>query len=205
MASKSPKFIVFEGIDGSGTTTQAKLLWEAMSDAHLTQEPTTGRMGRLARQIIREAPEDEPLPSSLAYLFAGDRHEHVVKHGGILSLMRDQKTIICDRYIMSSFAYQYGQNDLVQYLNNHFPVPDLTFYLDVSIDVAMERILRRGEQRDFFETKDCLSKIRNNYQQVLDDAYEILGNVIVIDGDCSAYDIQAYVLEEVNKLWGSNQ
>ena len=211
MASKSPKFIVFEGIDGSGTTTQAKLLWEVMSGAHLTQEPTNKRIGSFIKQIITETPEWVFLPPTIAYLFAADRSEHLYSSGGIRDELSNGRTVICDRYTMSSFAYN-NENDenLIFDLNKGFLTPDLTIFLDVPVEVAIGRIVKRGEPRSYYETQARLHSIFYRYQDTIhsimhDESYSFLGKCVRLNGDQSAYDIHAEVLAEVNKLWDSNQ
>ena len=103
-------FIVFEGIDGAGTTTQQRLLKERLQSqfphigCHSTAEPTSGPTGTFLRSVLRG--EVQVSPRTAAYLFAADRQEHLAATGGIEELCRNNTIVISDRYLFSSLAYQ---------------------------------------------------------------------------------------------------
>lgn len=205
------KFIVFEGIDGSGTTTQSKKLAQAIGGAW-TCEPTPDRYGALARQIIRgevsvsDRPDCEDLTKDefLVELFAKDRHEHIFGKGRIGDHLRDGKTVICDRYTPSSFAYAPQElHRWVHQLNKDFLRPDLVFYLDVPVEVALARIAKRGEA-DPFEKEDKLTAAKAEYERLFksSERYPYLGKKIVwIEGDRPVEEIHADILAEIRNRW----
>ncbi len=102
------KFIVFEGLDGAGTTTQLHLLEKNLKEAGVTvfatAEPTDSAIGRLIRSVLRKEISVEP--KTLAMLYATDRYEHLYGKGGIIEHLDAGDTVICDRYLYSSIAYQ---------------------------------------------------------------------------------------------------
>ncbi len=101
-------FIVLEGLDGSGTTTQMNNLGEKYHkngiSHQLTMEPTDNHVGKLIRQVLEKEIEVEP--ETLAVLFSADRYEHIFGRKGIKELTENNTWIICDRYLFSSIAYQ---------------------------------------------------------------------------------------------------
>jgi dTMP kinase len=139
-----PKFIVFEGIDGSGTSTQAKLLQEYFfkrgEKAVLSPEPSEGVIGRLIREIMQtnliSIQDQNKFDRQMAYLFAADRHYHLYNdHDGVFKLIQQEQThVITTRYYFSSLAYNCNNPEefaFVRQLNQHFPNPDLVIYIDV--------------------------------------------------------------------------
>lgn len=172
-------FIVFEGIDGSGTSTQAALLHSALISRHeratLTSEPTSGPIGHLIRQIntrrTHVSDQQSVVDTALAYLFAADRFDHLHNDvDGILGRLRDGYTVISTRYYLSSFAYNaHSEADfaLVSTLNARFPQPDLTFYLDCPLEESLRRIQRQGRGPDRQETAENLKRVSSNYERAL--------------------------------------
>ncbi len=167
--SYSGKFIVFEGLDGSGKTTQAKLLaaflklnkYKVLS----TKEPTKkNKFGRKAYSILKHKMRVSPL--ELQKLFTKDREWHL--KNVIEPALKKGKFVICDRYFFSTFAY--GGIDLKMEklikLNDNFLMPDLTFYIDVSPGECMRRILKRQKKSktEFFEKEKKLKIVYNNYK-----------------------------------------
>lgn len=121
-------FIVFEGLDGAGTTTQARRIVDWINatgtPAEFTWEPTDMPTGRLIRDVLSDAGPVEPW--TLALLFAADRHEHVYRpNSGILARLSRGIRVVSDRYLFSSLAYQgaYAQATAVEALNSGFPLP----------------------------------------------------------------------------------
>ncbi len=138
------KFIVFEGLDGSGKTTQARLLHDRIRNVLkekvlYTFEPTNNDIGRLIRQYLKG--EISLDPKSLPYLFAADRALHL--YDDIIPELQHSH-VICDRYILSSYAYQ---PEIAKSLNEKFPSPDLTFYLRVSPEFALERMKTKDKDK----------------------------------------------------------
>ncbi|MBI4018582.1 MAG: dTMP kinase, partial [Candidatus Aenigmarchaeota archaeon] len=126
------RMIVFEGLDGSGTTTQATLLRNYFlnkgKDAFLTKEPTDGVIGGMIKAALRK--EWKTTPFTLQMLFAADRSHHISTE--IEPLLKKGKIVICDRYILSSYAY--GSLDvslqILKQLNAYFRKPHMTFFID---------------------------------------------------------------------------
>lgn len=197
------RFIVFEGIDGSGTSTQAEAVAKALSteggEAWLTFEPTDLPVGKLIRQKLRgEIPSlgDHAADRGLfAHLFAADRHQHLTESKiGILARIAAGQDVVCARYVPSSLAYE-GSDDeeyrLVEKLNEGFAIPDLTVYLDCPVEVALERIHSRDRQLEVFETQSELERVRAGYERVFGD---YAGKLLRIDATRSAEEITAEIL-----------
>jgi dTMP kinase len=173
------RFIVLEGIDGSGTTTQSKRLAEELerrgAPALWTCEPTAGPVGKLIRQALqrRLTAEDGATPrslswSALALLFAADRIDHV--DAVVEPALAQGRTVIRDRYVLSSLAYQSvtspeGEAAVpwIRALNARAIRPDLTIVLDVPEDVAAERRALRGGPPELFEIRDVQRRLAEAY------------------------------------------
>lgn len=152
-------FIVFEGIDGSGKTTQVSRLALSLRNAgrrvHTTYEPTSGPAGSLLRLYLERRMSLDP--RSLPYLFAADRADHVYNgENGILAALDAGMDVLCDRYMLSTFAYQAGQASLplLETLNAEFPLPDLTFFMEVDPQRGMARKAAQRAYADVTETMD---------------------------------------------------
>ena len=150
-------FIVLEGIDGAGTSTQLDLLKNRLSPEKTvyTAEPTTLSTGRFLRSVLRG---DEKLtPETTAFLFAADRQEHVYGSGGIVESCTSGKLVISDRYVFSSLAYQSitcGE-ELPRKLNQDFPLPEYLFFFGITPQASLKRIEKR-DVTEIYEKKDFL-------------------------------------------------
>ena len=177
-------FIVLEGLDGAGTTTQVNLLdkrcREEKLPSFLTREPTDHATGLLVRQVLRK--EVFALPGTIAMLFAADRYEHVYGSGGILEEAEKGKLVICDRYLFSSLAYQSVECgwQLVHSLNKDFPLPEYLVYLDIEPPDGEKRLQNR-EQREIFENQSFQAKASIGYKRVLEEYADSGMKIIVID------------------------
>lgn len=157
--------IAIEGLDGSGGTTQVQRLVAAIPGAHATAEPSTGPVGRLIRAALAG---HEPLADGvLPYLFAADRRDHLDREIG--PLVAQGRVVVTDRYYHSSLAYQSlaAPLDRVAALNADFRAPDVTVFLDLSIDDCLDRIEARGAARDRFETRSTLEAVSMAYGAAL--------------------------------------
>lgn len=154
-------FIAIEGLDGCGSTTQIGLLADRLPNVHRTAEPSQGPVGRLIRQALRhEVPlTDATFPN----LFAADRLDHLQRE--IEPALAQGKVVITDRYYGSSMAYQSQivPLDKVMALNADFRSPDLTLFLDISPEHALERINARGEALEHFESLNRLQDISASF------------------------------------------
>ena len=198
-------FIVFEGIDGSGKTTQINLLYNALTakgiSVCMTKEPTDGDMGRLLRQYLMG--EKSADPSAIAALFAADRLDHITCENGILDSIKKGNIVLCDRYYLSSYTYQSVDcdRDWIMSLNREaqrLARPDLHIFLDVPAERSMERVTKRGET-EIFEQLECQKQIRNNFFEL----FEMLGDrerILVIDGTREPEVIARDILAKVEEL-----
>ncbi|CAH1000348.1 Thymidylate kinase [Neolewinella maritima] len=174
---EGPYFIVIEGLDGSGKTTQIGHLrdyFQSRGEAcYITAEPTELPTGRFIRKVLRG--EEVVDPRTLAALFAADRIEHLfhAEHG-ILAKLAAGYHVISSRYYFSSLAYQRERVDpaWVASLNRLAKVTlpaDLTIFLDLDPDVSMRRISARAEGTELFETVDKLRQVRKDFKQAFTD------------------------------------
>lgn len=167
-------FIVLDGIDGTGKSTQAQRLGEwfarAGRDVVLSREPTDGPWGRKLRESAargRLSPEDE-----LDY-FLKDRRQHVTEL--IAPALAAGKVVILDRYYFSTMAYQGARGfdpAEIRRRNELFaPVPDLLLILDLDVDAALERIGARGDTANAFEKRENLQRCREVFLSLADEAF----------------------------------
>lgn len=166
-------FIALEGIDGSGTTTQAQKISQALEArgfrVHRTAQPSAGQLGKLARQMLGE--HDTQLPHrahTLALTFAGDRLDHYDRD--IAPALSQGKVVICDRYLLSSWVYQ--SLDLpfpwVQAINQFAPWPDLTLLLDLDADKAHARVKARQGAEEIYDRLELQRTLAQSYRQMAD-------------------------------------
>ena len=210
------QFIVLEGIDGAGTTTQAALLASALKGRGLpvcqTREPSEGPFGSLLRQIVGgrvvvPGIQGVHAPSwgAMALLFAADRLDHL--DATILPNLMDGVTVVCDRYDHSSVAYQSVTSDdpeataaWVGQINHHARRPDLVIVLDVSPAEAAKRRAERGHVRDIFESEELQEELADFYKQI--DRFFPNDRIVHIDGDAPASEVAAAVNQSVKALRG---
>lgn len=186
-------FIVLEGIDGAGTTTQVKALYTTLKSRKIpclkTCEPSPGVIGKYIKKLLKERKAN---PAELALLFAADRLDHLIKT--IFPALEKGIWVISDRYRLSSMAYQSLDFDLewVTQINRHAPPPHLTILLDLPVDIALERVEKRGGRREFFEHKRKLEKIRENYLALARRKEE--GEVFILNGAQPKKSLTAEIL-----------
>jgi len=196
------RFIVLEGIDGSGSTTQGERL-AARLRAHgrqvfSTHEPTSGPAGMLIRLALSrrlrgaagafhdpaEAALDHDAldPAMMALLYAADRADHVAAE--IAPNLARGRTVICDRYLLSTLAYQGMQLDeeWLYAINQRAPVPDLTIHLDLPVEEAVRRMRATRWTKDLYEDDARLLHTRQRYLDVIARNDPRLGRVEVLDG-----------------------
>jgi dTMP kinase len=166
------RFVVLEGLDGAGTTTQASLLAAGLRKAGwrvvLTREPSTGPVGLLLREALGARRQKRALSdAALALLFAADRLDHLAStvEPGLAS----GAVVISDRYVLSSFAYQGRVLNprWVEALNAHAPAPDLTLFLDVRPRTAAGRRRLRGGPKERFDAARTQAEVARAYDAVV--------------------------------------
>ena len=211
-------FIVIEGIDGSGTTTQCAILAERLIQRGLpsrtTREPSDGPIGVVIRQILtgrvvvpgRDGARS-PGWATMATLFASDRLDHL--EADVIPSLTDGVTVICDRYDYSSVAYQTvsggGGDDVstwVRELNRHARRPDLTLVLDVDPEVAASRRGTRSGRPELYEVDELQVELAQFYAKI-DELFP--GDTIRhIDANCGVEGVTAAIWSEVMALRGES-
>ena len=199
---KKGKFIVFEGIDGSGKTTQARMLAEYLESVGrrvvLTAEPTSLPSGRALREAL--SGKVKKSECQMAVMFVDDRIAHNICGGeGIRALIDGGVDVICDRYYYSTLAYQGQSTDYewVKSMNLRCPEiqhPDVCIYIDILPEQSLERIAKGRDSVEIYENIETLTKVREQFLSVIHDL-ENEENICIIDG----YREQNQVFEDVCK------
>lgn len=175
------KFVVFEGLDGAGITTQATLLRNYLisknKDAILTKEPTDGLIGGMIKATLRKEWNTDSL--TLQMLFAADRSHHL--RSEIEPALKKGKTVICDRYILSSlmFGSLSVSVGILKQLNAEFRKPNLTFIVDTHPRICIDRMRKARHHIELFEEEQKLEQIRRNMISLkgyFPDTYVVDGN-----------------------------
>lgn len=182
------KFIVFEGIDGSGKSTQVATLADAFRRegraVHTTREPTDGPIGQLIRQGMRGRLQFDD--RVIAALFAADRVDHLTNAvDGMLSLISSGTTVISDRYYLSSYAYHSDFTGIewvvsANEIATNLMRPDMTIFLDIDPKIALSRLEVNRTVREKYEHIERLQHVRDAYYKAIRDAK--LDNVHIVDG-----------------------
>jgi dTMP kinase len=201
------RFIVFEGIDGSGKSTQIKNISKRLeilgNKIYSTFEPTDGPIGSLIRQMLSGKVATDQ--RTIASLFAADRTDHLVNQENGVCLKVDQgEMVLCDRYYFSSYAYhaQYIDMEWVIHansLNADILRPDVTIFIDVDPDLCFERIKSSRSNFDMYEKIDVMKKVRANYFQAFD-VLKDLEKIIIIDGNTTMERVEDKIFNEVKKI-----
>lgn len=205
------KLIVIEGLDGAGTTTQARAVGAWLEGrvpaVHVTWEPTAGPVGALIRQVLTH--EVTVTARALAALFVADRLEHLYAPDGLLAQLQAGTWVVLDRYYLSSFAYQsltLAVDEVPWLYQMHAPciVPDVTFFLDVPVRDCLARIRHgRNGQRDLFEKEALLNAAREKYNVAM--AHLVAqGEVLVrLDGTQSVAAVTGEISRSCDRLRSS--
>lgn len=202
------KFIVFEGLDGSGQSTQAGRLVDFLNlpeqklkfghtGVHSTKEPTSNLIGGLIRSQLSH--DWKSSQECLQLLFSADRAHHLEKE--IIPLLERGVTVVCDRYFFSTIAYgslDIKDRDWLLDLNRNFLFPDLIFLLKVSPKICIERIQRTRFEISLFEKEEMLARVWENFEK-LSKEFE---NVYVINGEGPVDKIHQEVIKIVTDKLG---
>jgi dTMP kinase len=204
---RAGRFVVLEGIDGAGTTTQVAKLVERLraegAPVRVTREPSDGPIGSLVRQVLTGrivAPEGRaPNWATMALLFAADRMDHVESE--IEPFLAQDGIVVSDRYDASSLAYQSVSSgrggdeaiDWIRQLNRHAMRPDLTIVLDLPPDVAAARREARGEPAQLYEQNEVQRALAQFYRDLARHMPE--DRVVVVDASGSVDEVHRRVHE----------
>jgi dTMP kinase len=209
--ARSAPFIVLEGIDGAGTTTQTRRVVEALRARNIptleTREPSDGPVGMLLRQMLKgrvvaAAGTGAPGWQQLGLLFAADRLDHL--EADVQPALAGGRWVLCDRYDYSSIAYQSaaaGSAEAIPWLrelNRHAPRPDLTIVLDVSPEVALARRAARAGGREIFDDPAFQARLSAFYSAI--DAHFADDRIEHVNGDGDADSVFAALWRLVTNL-----
>jgi dTMP kinase len=209
----SGKFIVFEGLDGSGKSTQIDLLIERLRVAGhrtaITAEPTELPVGRLIRDVIEHRLSAHP--QAVAAMFAADRLQHLHEpQTGILDQLAAGVSVIGSRYYFSSLAYQADCADiewiasLNQQAKNTRPA-DLTIFLDLPPEVSIERITKGRDQVDLFENFQKLTDVRVAFERAFDYWGDDAEHIIQLDARVSVDELSDQIWTAVRALYPDDE
>ena len=201
---KQGRFIVFEGIDGAGKTTQIELLAKRLSqneeDVSITAEPTDNESGRaLRRALSGKEPHSE---CEMAVMFVFDRIGH---NAQIEELLAQGKTVICDRYYYSTLAYQGKSTDYawVRSMNIDCPKirrPDVCIYLDLTPEESLARISRGRAEVEIYENLEKLTEVRDSFFSVIADLRASGEKIFTVNANRSVEDISDEIFDIVAKI-----
>jgi len=184
-------YIVFEGIDGAGKSTQIQLLKEWLEanglEVETLVEPTDSEIGKLIRKILqRSDATTDRVQKTLGLLFAADRMLIMDK------LSDDKKVILSDRSFISSLAYQEPADWMVE-LNKYAKKPDLVLFLDLDVKTSVSRTSGKDE----FENEEFLTQVKTNYLEIINDF-----NHVIIDANNGINKVSSDVKKAVASYVG---
>ena len=192
------KFVVFEGLDGSGLSTQAMMLKEYLlkkgRKTILTKEQTDNFLGGMIKSSLKGHIKTSPL--TLQLMFIADRSHHLDSE--VEPALKEGKIVISDRYLFSTLAFGSLDVDLefLKFANSKFRKPDLTFIIDCKPETCVGRISRERFHIEMFEEKRKLEKVRENYMSLKD----YFPNVYIIDGNRNKQEVFEDIKKIVDKL-----
>ncbi len=201
------RFIVVEGLDGSGKSTQIKMLKEYLESkgekVFMTAEPSEGRIGKTLREML-----SEDIPTDMYFqagMFLADRIDHCTNsENGIKKMLEEGYTVISDRYYYSTFAYQGTKSDMdyIMKINLDCPAilrPDVCIFLDLNPEICKGRIdTNRGKTEMYEKNIEIMKSIRKNFLDVLDSLKD-RENIKIINAEGSIEDIQKAIREAVEE------
>jgi dTMP kinase len=203
------RFLVIEGLDGAGTTTQASLLAERLRgegrSVHLTAEPSGGPVGVLIRQVLRQRINGGDGgafdPDALALLFAADRRDHLASE--VVPRLAAGTDVVSDRYTLSSLAYQgltTADRGWVESINGHATAPDLTVFLRVRPGLALGRRKAAATAPELYEVAAFQRRVARSYEQALARLQRAGQRVEVLDGEGPVAEVAAAVARVVARV-----
>ena len=202
MSARSGQLIVLEGIDGSGTTTQAARLATSLREAGQavvsTREPSDGPIGMVLRQALTRRLVGLS-DRMLALLFAADRLDHLASV--VEPALAEGKVVVSDRYVLSSLAYQGMRLPLrwVEALNAAARPADLTLYLEVDPRTAARRRHGRGGAAELFDADDVQRSVARAYARVVR-KHARAQRVVRVDGRAAPDEVAREILSRVRAV-----
>lgn len=204
---KKNLFIAFEGIDGSGKSTQAKMLAESLQKAghkvYSTFEPTDSQIGSIIRNIFNHSIEADH--RTIAGLFIADRLNHLLnKTDGILKKLEEGYTVITDRYYFSSYAYQGTHISLdwvieANSLSAELLRPDINIYIDVAPEICMDRLNSGRSSMELYETIENLRNVKAKFFESFE-KLKSKENIFITNGNRPTEIIAADIREEIERM-----
>lgn len=199
-------FITFEGIEGSGKSTQIKLLQSSLKQeghsVEILREPGTTQLGEKIRDVFLEKTNEKVDPMTEAFLLYASRKH--LDQNFLQEHLKNKSIVIADRYSDATVAYQcFGKGlseDFVQYIHEKSDLlsPDLTFYMDITAEASKARIDDRELDRMESESLDFFNKVRSGYLEI---AKSNPDRIIILDAELSVEDLQDKIFNEVkNRL-----
>lgn len=195
--------IVIEGIDGSGKSSLAKGIQNALQDQYpviLTKEPGATQLGKMLRKILQE--QEVPVcPKAEFLLFAADRAQHFKTL--VTPELEQGKIVLSDRMGDSSICYQgYGRGLEIEEIKsvNKWATSgksaDLTIFIDINVDTALQRVYGRNDDITAFEKKELLTKVQNGFKQL----YKDRNDVLKLDGSATQEELVNQAISEINRI-----
>ena len=202
------RFITFEGIDGCGKSTQIHLLKEQIEKinglCYETFEPSTGPIGSLLRQYLSGRMQADE--RTMATLFAADRLDHLTNTtDGICCKIDKGIHVICDRYLLSNYAYQGASTSLdwVMQLNSQAREvlkPDCHIFIDVDPKTSLERMAKGRFHQDLYETEERLTKVRDVYLSLIEQLKDT-ETIYIINGNQDITSIAEEIWQKVSHFF----
>ncbi|THU41983.1 dTMP kinase [Niastella caeni] len=207
MKKRNNLFIALEGIDGSGKSTQTKLLTEQLTSqghkVYSTFEPTDNPIGKLIRNILKgNTKADHRI---IAGLFVADRLDHLLnEENGIVKKLEEGFTVITDRYCFSSYAYQgtHMSMDWVIQANSmsaDILRPDINIFIDVAPETSIQRLHANRDNIELFETLDNLKLVRAKYMEAFE-KLKAVEHIVIVDGNRSPDLIAKDIWQQVQSM-----
>ena len=194
--------VALEGLDGSGSSTQAKDLERHFGiqcgfSTWLTKEPTEGPIGASIRHILSRKLEMDS--ETLQMMFTTDRSDNLNEPRGIIARLKKKSLVITDRYLWSTIAYGQATDlniDWLLAMQSRFPLPDITFFLDTSVDTCLARMRESRLGLDIFEKKERMEKVHTGYMEII---MRLPEQFIIIDGNKTPKQIGIEIQNKIKK------
>jgi len=195
-------FIVFEGMDGSGKTTQFVMVGKYLENIFpgkvvLTKEPSNSKYGKKIRRLLYDK-KRKTNREEFEMLFTLDRREHLKKE--IIPALKEGKIVLSDRYYHSTLVYQLPEKKWKDY-EKKFLKPDVTYIFDLNVNMALKRILSSREKITVFEKKKNLKSQRRKYLKLA----KIFDNIKIINSENSPKKIFNEVINDIIKRYLEKQ